>query len=137
MGGKIVWANVEVPAGRTAGSSIKQYEAIVKQASGVTMTGGKNITPTSKKRKATDNHDTDGDATPTKVKKPRAPRKKAEPKAAKAHKASPAKSAATNTASDDEEDFKDEDELDVKKEEECDGLIGNDVAALGDGEDAA
>lgn len=105
----------------------------MKQASGVTMTAGADITPTSKKRKAADGDDVKG----AKAKKPRAPRKKAEPKAAKNDKASSAKSAAATTASDDGEEFKDEDGLAVKKEEVCDDLIGSDVAALGDGEDVA
>ncbi len=133
MGGKIVWANVEVPAGRTTGSSQKQYEAIVKQASGVTMTGGVDITPISKKRKAADGDDVKG----AKAKKPRAPRKKAEPKAAKGGKGTPAKSAAATSASDDEEELKDEDDLAIKNEEDCEDLIGNDIAALGDGREVA
>lgn len=128
MGGKIVWANVDVPAGRTMGSSQKQYEAIVKQASGVTMTGGVDITPTSKKRKAADGDDVKA----AKAKKPRAPRNKA----TKSDKASAIKSAAAIGASDDEEVLEDEDSLAVK-EEHCNELIGNDIAALGNGEEIA
>lgn len=136
MGGKITWANVEVPAGRTTGSSQKQYEQLLKSTAGVIMTGGDKITPPgSKKRKNPDSEDANGDAGATKAKKPRAPRKKAEPKAGKGGKAkgaAAAKSAANTSASDDEEDFKNEEQGEgseesgdvVKKEEEVgDGFI--------------
>lgn len=47
--GKIVWANVEVPAGRTTGSSQKQYEGLLKAAALVPMTSGDGITPIKKR----------------------------------------------------------------------------------------
>lgn len=141
MGGKIIWANVEVPAGRTTGSSQKQYEALLKQTLGVAMTGGDKITPPgSKKRKNPDSEDTNGDAGTTKAKKTRAPRKKAEPKAGKGKggKAATAKSVANTSASDDEMNFKNENEEEgseesgeaVKKEEKGDDFIDQaDIAA--------
>jgi len=69
----------------------------------------------------------------TMAEKPRAPRKKAEPKApgggAKGGKVSCANSAATARASNDEEDFKGDNESNVKEDDERNGLSGDNVAA--------
>jgi len=46
---KITWANVDVPAGRTTGSSQKQYEGLLKAAASVPMTSGNAIAPAKKR----------------------------------------------------------------------------------------
>ncbi|KAK4692878.1 hypothetical protein P7C71_g4410, partial [Lecanoromycetidae sp. Uapishka_2] len=119
--GKIIWANVDVPAGRTTGSSQKQYEGLLKAASSVPMTSGEAITP-AKKRAASGTKKTtglkEGDGTPATPKKRGRKPKKVE-----------ASEATVPAEEDDEEEEPDTPVAKKVKVEKEEDLIGDEVAA--------
>ena len=71
-GGKVKWADVSVPAGRTTQSAAKMYSEMMKASAGVAMTGGAAITPSKKRaRKNADEGTTTPAAKKKRVRKPK------------------------------------------------------------------
>ncbi|KAF6235390.1 hypothetical protein HO173_006586 [Letharia columbiana] len=66
FGSKVKWADVSVPAGRTAQSSAKMYSEMMKASAAITMTGGADILPSKKRGRKNGG---DGSTTPTEKKK--------------------------------------------------------------------